>query len=300
MQCSLLMLRDVIAGQSLSAIGERLGITRTAVEQRVKQMAQRLIVDVGIDGMSARTAVYIERLRQHRPAVEQAIAHFEPLIRPRVFAAATLSDDDIQLALARIRMQSTTPARDQALFLVLLSTGLRPLELARLRVSDYLDEQGDVRHESEVRSEVAVNQLARPLYFRCVATTTAVDGYLQDRRQQGFYCLAAAAYRGLDPASSLFLSKRGRPFAIRMVCTEGHQQFHCRQLLDQLRKLFGYIHFPGLSALSLRQTLAARLYERGATDEQVGELFGILDVSHVRECFPRQRKPLSDLVTDLV
>lgn len=300
MKCSLAMLRDVIDGQTYEAIGQRHGITRTAVEQRIKQMARRLVSDVGVDGLSERTAAYVERLRQHRSEVILAIERFEPLIRRRADRVTVLSDDDIHLAAMRISSQSSTPRRDLALFYVLLSTGLRPLELARLTVADYLDEQGEVRRESLLRAETAVNQLERPLFFLCANTCAALDHYLQQRRVQGFHCREDAAYRGLDPGSPLFLGKGGQAFAIHALQQGGHLHVQCRQILDQLRKIFAYIRFPGITALSLRQTLAARLYERGASDEQVAELLGILDLNHVRQRYPRPYKPLATLVRELV
>ena len=55
-----------------------------------------------------------------------------------------------------------------------------------------------------------------------------------------------------------------------------------------------------LTALAARQTLADRLYSRGADEAQVGLLLGIADRSAVRERFPRRQPTLEELTKDLI
>ena len=56
----------------------------------------------------------------------------------------------------------------------------------------------------------------------------------------------------------------------------------------------------GATPLSVRHTVVARLYDRGADDEQVGMVLGISDRSAVRELFPRSRATMASLVDELI
>lgn len=55
-----------------------------------------------------------------------------------------------------------------------------------------------------------------------------------------------------------------------------------------------------VTALTVRHTVADRLYARDADDAQVGLLLGIADRSAVRQQFPRRMRTLEELTTDLV
>lgn len=77
-------------------------------------------------------------------------------------------------------------------------------------------------------------------------------------------------------------------------------RFLCRGIHDTYRKIFRRIGFPGVSALSVRRTVATRLFERGAAEEQIGEILGISDKKSVRELLPKLYQPLQAVVRELV
>jgi hypothetical protein len=56
----------------------------------------------------------------------------------------------------------------------------------------------------------------------------------------------------------------------------------------------------GTTAMSVRRTFVARLYERGADEDQVGMVLGIGELRAVREQFPRTRPTMARLVQELV
>jgi predicted transcriptional regulator len=68
--------------------------------------------------------------------------------------------------------------------------------------------------------------------------------------------------------------------------------------LELYRKILRQAELPGLSPLAVRQTVATRLYERGADEEQVGLLLGVSDKAAVKEQFPRPKRSMQDLVRD--
>lgn len=203
---STILLTAVLGGMTYEAVARDHGITRTAVERRVKSLVLRLIRDVGVDGLNESKAVFVRMLRAHGPAIESALQRYEPgPPPPKVAAPLVLSDDAIQTAVRRAQCHTPTPERDAAMVWILLATGLRPLEIARMQVRDYVNGDGSVRRQSEVRAEVAVNGRSRPLYFSSAAACLAIDAYLAVRGA-GREGAQARPYRGLDPGQALFLA----------------------------------------------------------------------------------------------
>lgn len=74
----------------------------------------------------------------------------------------------------------------------------------------------------------------------------------------------------------------------------------CRAILETYRKLFRHSDLKDVTALSVRHTVASRLYDRGADEDQVGLLLGISQRSAVRELLARHKPTISELVDELV
>ncbi len=294
------MLRAVLEGLTYDAVAAQWGVTRTAVERRVKALAARLCRRVGIEGLNPDAAAFVVRLRQRREAVLAALDRVEAAVQEPPRTSRVVSSEELALAAQRIRGRSSRPWHDQALFLLPFATGARPLEIARLEVRDYLDADGSVRLASVMRAEAANSGKARPLYFTSAKLNAALDRYLQERFDEGLGLGACSAYRGLDPCSPLFLSASGEGFRIVEQRRGGQCRYLCRSILETYRKLFRYAELANLTPLSVRLTLATRLYQRGADEDQVGLLFGIHGRSAVRELFPRPRAEVSELVRELI
>lgn len=297
---SIRMLLAVIEGRTYDGVGVEFGITRTAVERRVKAVAARLSRDVGVDGLNEGGTAFVRRLRQRREAILAALERFEPQPGGGSRSGRVVTTAEIAQAALRIRGRSAQPWRDVALFYMLFVTGARPLEIARMRVGDYLGEDGAVRRESELPAEASITGRPRPLFFASRKLDDALDAYLRERveRQQGIG--ASAGHRGLAAHSRLFLTPAGQGFRITQYGKPCQRRFLCRPILETYRKLFRYAELEGATALSMRHALASRLYDRGADDEQVGLVLGISERSAVRELFPRSRPTMASLVAELV
>jgi integrase len=297
---SIAMLRAVIDGRTYEAVATELGITRTAVERRVKAMAVRLCREVGVSGMSDGATAFVRRLRARRDAILHALATFEPAVALPQREDRVVTAQEIARAAIRIRGRSAQPARDVALFYVLFVTGARPLEIVRLRVGDYLQPDGQVRRESELPAAATITGRARPLFFASRKLDEALDSYLSERAVRGHALGQVGQYRGLDPQSPLFLTSTGEGFRVIRHGSEGQRRCLCRPILETYRKLFRYAELEGATPLSVRRTVVARLYERGADEEQIGIVLGIKERSSVRELFPRARPSMASLVEDLI
>ena len=294
------MLKAVVDGATYETVAAKFGVTRTAVERRIKLLAIQLSRAGSINGLNEDGAAFVRRLRQHRDAIFNALAGFEPLAPFGPRETRIVSGDEIAHAAQRIKGRSQRPWHDLSLFYMLFATGARPLEIARLEVREYLDITGDVRRESALRAEATITGKARPLYFHCTRLDQALTPYLQERLDGQMGLGEADAYRGLDPRSRLFLSPLGEGFRITPYGSPGQQRFLCRPILETYRKLFRYAELRDVTPLSVRHTVAARLYARGADEEQVGLLLGISDRSAVRELFPRPKPMLAQLVDELI
>ncbi len=211
-----------------------------------------------------------------------------------------LTDEQIETGAHRIRVRSSQPLEDLALYYMLFATGARPLEIARLEVRDYLESNGDVRCVSVVREEVAINARSRPLYFRSVRLDNALEPYLAARVRSKAELENVGHFRGLNPRSRLFLSASSQGFEVIPIGKGGTRRFLCRGIQEAYRKLFQYAEFERLTAMTARYTVAERLYLRGADDSQVGLLLGIAERSAVRQRFPRRLQSLEELTKDLV
>lgn len=297
---SIEMLKSVIGGNTYDAVAAEFGVTRTAVERRIKSIATQLSMAVGIDGMNEEGVAFVRRLRQHRSAILIALADFE---LPKPYGprqTRIVSTEEIAQAVLRIRGRSNRPWHDQALFYLLFATGARPLEVARLEVRDYLKPDGSVNRESEMRAEVTIGGKSRPLYFASSKLDDLLAPYLQERLEQQLGVGEPGLFRGLNPCSRLFLSPTGEGFRITLYGKAGQRRYLCRAILETYRKLFRYSELKGVTALSVRRTVISRLYDRGADEDQVGLLLGISQRSAVREQFPRHKPTISELVDQLV
>lgn len=297
---SMAMLKAVIAGKTYDTVATEYGVTRTAVERRIKACALTLSREVGIDGINAEGIAFVQRLRTCQAAVIAAMARYTPTVTPVRRVGRILTDDDIAFLVHRTRSRSSSPQRDVALLYILLSTGARPLEIARLEVRDYLHPDGSVREESLMRAEVAVNRKDRPLFFASTKAQEAIDRYLAERLRQQANVERCRDYRGLRPHGRLFLTESGEPFEIVSYGEPGQRRFLCRGILDAYRKIFRRTGLDGVSALHVRRTVAARLLARGADEDQIGEVLGISEMKSVRELLPKLRQPLPAIMRDLV
>lgn len=294
------MLRAVLEGHTYDTVAALHGITRTAVERRIKVVATHVATTTGIEGLNADGATFVRRLRLNRAAVLLALESLGTQEPAHTRDIRLLSDDDITAGALRIRGRSQQPLEDLALFFILLVTGARPLEIARLELRDYLAKDGSIRRNSQIRPEVAITGRARPLFFRSTRLDEALDAYLSLRISGKLGLGIEGEYRGLDPMSRLFLSASGQGFDIRPYGSDGQKRFRCRAIQETYRKLFRYAELKPVTALTARHTVADRLYARGADESQVGLLLGIAERSAVREQFPRHPPTLHALTDDLI
>lgn len=298
-QISIAMLKAVLAGETCQSVANAYGMTRSAVDWRIKYLAHTLNREIGIEGLNEDGLAFLHRLRQCAPAVLAALERYTPKDTPNRPAWHILTDEEITLAVQRISSRGACARRDVALFYLLLKTGMRPLEIARLEVRDYLDSDGQVRKESVMRAEAASSGTTRPLYFSSRTLRNAIDAYLAERLNHGSSSGEGLAFRGLDPNSRLFLDDTGAPFEIVSTGKQGEQPYLCRGMLVVFRKIFRRTGLKGLSPLQVRRTLAARWQEQGATEEQIGILFGLRHPKSVRALLPPRQPTLDELANSL-
>src|SRR5438105_12097398 len=208
---SIQMLKGILDGKTYLAVAQESGLSRSAVEQRVKALARDLQAVVGVECVDEDEVPTVKGMRARKDNYFEALEHYRP---QRVLNAGkmyrALTSQDIEHAVAVTRQHSNCRNRDVALLLVLFATAAKPLEIARFEVRDYLNEEGAVREESVMRAAVAINGKERPLFFASTKVVAAVDAYLEERVRRGQSATTEKKYRGLDPGSRLFLTGAGQ------------------------------------------------------------------------------------------
>jgi hypothetical protein len=128
---SIRMLKEVIDGDTYEAVAARFGVSRTAVERRIKAIAVQLSQVADIDGLNEDGAAFVRRLRLHRDAILTALVDFDPRKTVEHRSSRIISMDEIIQAGKRIKGRSNRAWHDLSLFYLLFATGARPLEIAR-------------------------------------------------------------------------------------------------------------------------------------------------------------------------
>ena len=91
---SIAMLKEVIAGKTYDAVAAEHGVTRTAIERRIKALALRLSREVGIDGINDEGVAFVQRLRSCRSAILAALERYAPQASQERRTGRLLTEDN--------------------------------------------------------------------------------------------------------------------------------------------------------------------------------------------------------------
>jgi integrase len=295
---SIAFMRAVLAGKTFQDIGNDHGLTGSAISQRIKSLALRLCTSGFLVDVNPAALNFVNKLREHKEQIEAALyriesGDFSPKTSP---PKAVLSLREIIAVLHRASLRSVAPLRDVALVHIALMTGAKPVEVAMMRISDYLNPDGSVRDVSLMRASIAYNQRERPLFFQNSDSLSAIDAYLAQRRES--QATRHAAYRGFKPNERLFLNNAGKPFDI--VCRQGEERrnYTSQEFVNTYTRILARSGIRSMRLQVLRRTLAHRMLERGASEEQIGALLGIADGKNIRKLLPL-RPSLQDVMRDI-
>jgi integrase len=285
------------AGHTYRAVARDFSVGHSTVERQVKALLWEVARSTPIAGVPDASLASLNQLRAHAEAVMAAVRSSEPPAEP--CKLTDLDEAGLLGGIRRLRRLSQNASRDVALLLVLLATGAKPLEIARLKVQDYLRADGAVRGESRLRDGTAIRGRERVVFFDSERACDAVDVYLQDRLRRRLGATGLPEFRGLDPESALFLTEGGRPFRVRSRGPEDARPT-CPVLLATYSAIFRRAGWDGVNTQHVRRLFAQRLAGKGAGRAQLGELLGVRDQRSVKRLLQRPERPLSDLVRDMV
>lgn len=166
-----------------------------------------------------------------------------------------------------------------ALLLSCFGTGMKPSEMAKLVVSDYLSENGLIRTPSQVRAEIAFNGCGRPIYWinrlSNISHTLLVvmDSYLATRVGSGLGRNIGVPFRGLDPSAPLFVSL---PTSEVHPCfAHARVPFRAEQVSILISRLFEQAGMAKVTTQCARRSLAIKLLRCGISPRFIGELLGL-------------------------
>ena len=215
--------------------------------------------------------------------------------------APVVEEASIRHAVKVASITGQAKLRDVALLWVAYGTGMMPIELAKLTVGDYLAADGTVREDAQIRAEIAFNDLARPLYWTNKGVAAALDAYLAERVRNGYGAGDEGRYRGLDPASPIFLTVDGKPFTFtRRVTPAGSVSFSCESMTQIIRRLHTQAGIEAGSALSARRTFAVRLHRKGYDLRHIQVLLGVQSLTAVKRMVEADPVRLGAIVSRVV
>lgn len=215
--------------------------------------------------------------------------------------APVVEESEFRHALKVAAITGQSKERDVALLWVAYGTGLMPIELAKLTVGDYLAEDGSVRDESQVRPEVAFNELPRKLYWVNKGVIAAVDAYLELRVKHGFGVGEEGRFRGLDPSSPMFLTREGLPFTFtKRIGKSGEVSYSCETLTQIIRRLHTQAGIENGSALSARRTFGVRLHRKGYDLRHIQVLLGVQSLTAVKRMVEADPVRLGAIVARII
>ena len=118
---SIQMLKGILDGKTYVAIAQESGLSRSAVEQRVKALARDLETVVGVERVDEDDVPTVNAMRARKDNYLEALEHYHPQrVADTGKGPRALKDQDIERAVAVIRQHSNCRKRDTALLLVLL------------------------------------------------------------------------------------------------------------------------------------------------------------------------------------
>lgn len=213
--------------------------------------------------------------------------------------AIAVEDDQLEHAVKVARVRSgENGVRDAAQLITCFGTGMTVTELCLLHVGDYLAEDVSVLRDSLVRPEIAYNHKPRLLCWSNKKLSNAIDAHLAERQERGHGVSSrTAAYRGVDPASPLFVSGRtGEGLKPSTKQLDGKTYYSATQLSRLFTGLFEQAGIEGASAQSGRRTLAVKLKRRGIDLRHISEIVGVESLEAVKKLCAGDSARVGDIV----
>lgn len=217
--------------------------------------------------------------------------------------AIVVEDKDLNHAVSVARVSSPeNGTRDAAILLCCFGTGLKPTEIAQLKVCDYLHPSGTPLEDSFLHAGIAFNGRKRALHWVNKKLVSAIDDHLQSRLEKGHGVTAYPnVYRGLDAQSGLFVSGRtGEPLKLSRQVKNGKVYYSAEQVSALITRLFRQAGIDGASAQSGRRTLAVKLKRQGIDERHIGEILGMVSLKAIKAICETDPVKLGDLIKKMV
>lgn len=293
-----LMLAQLVQTKaSYAEVARSHGVARSSVQRSLRALVERVSEAGELPVHDPVFMMSIAGIRAHGQAVLDAAGKLKecsPYERQ-----ASITPRELQEAAARLRARSDNGNRDVALLYLVFSTGARPLEVARLRVRDYLAADGTSRRVSAMPDTTGGSSAGRPVYFTASRLQEAIDAYLRERALRGLGAGKKSRYRGLNPDSPLFLTGSGGSFELKGRY-ESDRYIHCPGLVALFRVIFKKAGLKGVTTRTARRQVARSLAAFGASEDQLKEVLGVATARSVRNLTRPVERPTESLMQELV
>ena len=180
--------------------------------------------------------------------------------------------------------------------------GLKASELSLVEVGDILTAKGELKRKWILRKEVSFNRYVRELYTEHESLVNYLNRYLEFRVNNRFGTTNIGEYRGLDPASRLFLTDKGKPFNFtrRSAKAEGETNLQPTGMNNYFKRLIKNSCISDLSFRDFRSSIAVNMYREGSSNTRIKktimEYLGIRSYDALMKILNSDPKSIHDMV----
>ena len=185
-----------------------------------------------------------------------------------------VEDADLSHLVKIIRATSCNSLRNIALIYTLFGTGMKPSEIASLKISDYLDKNGQPKKDTVIRAEISFNGRERPLMWVNKQIVSSINEYLSKSNKE-------------NKERYLFLSNTGEGFT-------------AAGLTNLLNKLIAGAGLEGCNTNSARHTLAVKLHRNHIDLATINKILGQSSLTATKKMCQGDTARLSSLVENII
>ena len=296
-RAKLMLAQLVDTKASYAEVARRHGVSRSSVQRGIRALVET-VADAGeMPVQDPAFMMSIAGIRAHGQSVLDALGRLKG--GAAYERQSSITPRELQEAAARLRTRSDNGNRDVALLYLVFSTGAKPLEIAQLRVRDYVGPDGSPMKVSTTPAATGAAGAAKPVYFTASRLKEAIDAYLRERSIRGLGPGKKSKYRGLDPDSPLFLTGTGGSFELKSRHAND-KYIYCPGLVALFRVIFKKAGLRGVTTRTARRQVARSLAAFGASEDQLREVLGVATKRSIRNLTKPVERPTESLMQELV
>lgn len=207
----------------------------------------------------------------------------------------TFDSNDIQLLL---NMNNKPPfgLRNAMIIVSGVYWGLTPLEQSKLSVMDVINEQGALRREIELNSELAYNDVPRVIQV-ADHLKPAIEAYVSWLIDNNVHPSGCESYRGLVPAGAFIVNDKYQSFPLIKRSPSG--AYTANAMNKKITSLIKNTNIEGARVSTLRDSWIKELYNNGLAVRELMAISGIKSKQTLDSKLKPTAREMSTVINDI-